>query len=88
MSQIGPVTVEILLAKSLCGGWWWVVCKPILVFSLSLGQAEQKKIAYTFTLRPLHLDLGPSDQVQDVQREREDANFGQVYIHQITYSNF
>ena len=23
------------------GGWWWVVCKPILVFSLSLGQAEQ-----------------------------------------------
>ena len=24
------------------GGGWWVVCKPILVFSLSLGQAEQK----------------------------------------------
>ena len=28
------------------GGWWWwvvvVVCKPILVFSLSLDQAEQK----------------------------------------------
>ena len=24
------------------GGWW--VCKPILVFSLSLGQAEQKEI--------------------------------------------
>ena len=27
------------------GGWWWwwvVVCKPILVFSLSLGQAEQQ----------------------------------------------
>ena len=23
------------------GGGWWVVCKPILVFSLSLGQAEQ-----------------------------------------------
>ena len=22
------------------GGWWWV-CKPILVFSLSLSQAEQ-----------------------------------------------
>ena len=38
--QIGPVTAEILLPKSLCGGWQ-VVCKPILVFSLSLGQAEQ-----------------------------------------------
>ena len=24
------------------GGGWWVVCKPILVFSLSLSQAEQK----------------------------------------------
>ena len=24
------------------GGWWWVVCKPILVFSkASLSQAEQ-----------------------------------------------
>ena len=23
------------------GGWWWWVCKPILVFSLSLSQAEQ-----------------------------------------------
>ena len=48
MIQIGPVTAEILLPKSLYGGeWWvvggewWVVCKPILVFSLSLGQAEQ-----------------------------------------------
>ena len=52
MIKIGPVTAEILLSKSLCGGWvvvvvvevgdgWWVVCKPILVFSLSLGQAEQ-----------------------------------------------
>ena len=40
--KIGPVTAEILLSKSLCGGWV-VVCKPILVFSLSLGQAEQKK---------------------------------------------
>ena len=29
------------LEKFLCGGGWWV-CKPILVFSLSLGQAEQK----------------------------------------------
>ena len=29
------------LEKFLC--WWWVVvvCKPILVFSLRLGQAEQ-----------------------------------------------
>ena len=27
------------------GGGWVVVCKPILVFSLSLGQAEQKMIA-------------------------------------------
>ena len=28
------------------GGWvgGWVVCKPILVFSLSLGQAEQIQI--------------------------------------------
>ena len=28
------------------GGWyrWVVVCKPILEFSLSLGQAEQKRI--------------------------------------------
>ena len=24
-------------------GGWWVVCKPILVFSLSLGQAEQNE---------------------------------------------
>ena len=42
--KIGPVTAEILQSKSLCGGWWVVVvvvCKPILVFSLSLGQAEQ-----------------------------------------------
>ena len=31
---------------SMGGGWWWVVCKPILVFSLSLGQAEQ----YLFNL--------------------------------------
>ena len=23
------------------GGWWGLVCKPILVFSLSLSQAEQ-----------------------------------------------
>ena len=23
------------------GGGWWVVCKPILVFGLSLSQAEQ-----------------------------------------------
>ena len=31
-----------MLLKSLCGGWVVVVvCKPILVFSLSLGQAEQ-----------------------------------------------
>ena len=32
------------LEKFLCGGggWWWVVGKPILVFSLSLSQAEQK----------------------------------------------
>ena len=30
------------MPKSLCGGCWVVVvCKPILVFSLSLGQAEQ-----------------------------------------------
>ena len=31
------------LEKVPVGGWWWwvVVCKPILVFSLSLGQAEQ-----------------------------------------------
>ena len=44
MIQIGPVTAEILLPKSLYGGWVVVVvvvCKPILVFSLSLGQAEQ-----------------------------------------------
>ena len=26
------------------GGWWVVVCKPILVFTLSLGQAEQKHL--------------------------------------------
>ena len=41
---VRPVTAEILLPKRLCGGGWWlvvVVCKPILVFSLSLGQAEQ-----------------------------------------------
>ena len=25
------------------GGGWWVVCKHILVFSLSLRQAEQKQ---------------------------------------------
>ena len=29
--------MAILLPKR----WWWVVCKPIIVFSLSLGQAEQ-----------------------------------------------
>ena len=48
MIQIGPVTAEILLPKSLCGGGggWWVVCKPILVFSLSLSQAEQYSIFY------------------------------------------
>ena len=34
--------MTILLPKSLCGVWWVVVCKPILVFSLSQGQAEQK----------------------------------------------
>ena len=28
--------------KFVVGGWWWVVCKPILVFSLNLSQAEQK----------------------------------------------
>ena len=32
------------------GGWvvvgGWVVCKPILVFSLSLGQAEQYIVLY------------------------------------------
>ena len=39
--KIGAARAEILLSKSLCGGWWWVVCKPILVFGLSLGQAEQ-----------------------------------------------
>ena len=39
------MTAEILLPKSLCddgGWWWWWECKPILVFSLSLSQAEQK----------------------------------------------
>jgi len=51
--KIRLVTAEILLPKSLCGGggaaWliWWssvaymVVRKPILVFSLSLSQAQQ-----------------------------------------------
>ena len=35
-------SLEILMPKISCGGggWWWV-CKPILVFSLSLSQAEQ-----------------------------------------------
>ena len=28
-----------------CGGWWWF--RPILVFSLSLDQAEQKNKAVT-----------------------------------------
>ena len=35
-----------MLVGGVGGGWcwWWVVvCKPILVFSLSLGQAEQQK---------------------------------------------
>ena len=44
LKVVRPVTAEKLLPKSLCGGGgWWVVvvCKPILVFSLSLGQAEQ-----------------------------------------------
>ena len=51
--KIGSVTAEILLPKSLCGGasmaymvkkgasMAYMVCKPILVFSLSLSQAEQ-----------------------------------------------
>ena len=43
------VTVKILMPKSLCGGWWVVVCKPILVFSLSLCQAEQKVRSWTTT---------------------------------------
>ena len=54
--KIGSVTPEILLPKSLCGGWWgwWVVvCKPILVFTLSLGQAEQK------TYMPKHKPFSP-----------------------------
>ena len=42
LNKIGPVTAEILLSKSLGGGWVVMLCKPILVFSLSLGQAEQK----------------------------------------------
>ena len=29
------------------GGWWWWGCKPILVFSLSLSQAEQKTTTIT-----------------------------------------
>ena len=33
------------------GGWLVVVCKPILVFSLSLGQAEQ-----SFFSLPFHSD--------------------------------
>ena len=45
MIQIGPVTAEILLPKRLCGGWV-VVCKLILVFSLSLGQAEQHLLVF------------------------------------------
>ena len=44
---VRPVTAEILLGG---GGWGWVlvvvVCKPILVFSLSLGQAEQYFFLY------------------------------------------
>ena len=38
-----PLTAEILLPKSLWVGGWWVVvvCRPILVFCLSLSQAEQ-----------------------------------------------
>ena len=37
---VQPLTLEMFL----CGGCWWVwvmVCKPMLVFSLSLCQAEQ-----------------------------------------------
>ena len=32
--------------QKVCGGWWWwvVVCKPILVLSLDLDQAEQKPL--------------------------------------------
>ena len=27
------------------GGWWWVVCRPILVLSLGFDQAEQQQYA-------------------------------------------
>ena len=43
--------------------WWWVVvvCKPILVFRLSLGQAEQQKHANVlcrhFEVTGLHIQI-------------------------------
>ena len=43
--KIRPVTAEILLPKRLCDGGVfrdYMACKPILVFSLSLSQAEQQ----------------------------------------------
>ena len=30
---------------------WWVVCKPILVFSLNVDQAEQKCSTYNSVLK-------------------------------------
>ena len=54
-----------------CGGWWWL--RPILVFSLSLDQAEQKScqtehfsleiyiLFYCFEVKsdPLNIDCAP-----------------------------
>ena len=62
LKVVGPVIAEILLPKSLCGGGWWGwVCKPILVFSLSLSQAEQKFKWYFTSLKAIFICIRTQD---------------------------
>ena len=49
-----------------CGGGWWWWLRPILVFSLSLDQAEQNGLFPLKILKPVctPVEMGPSSDLK------------------------